>query len=734
MIEAGVSLSNALKEYFGFNTFKGNQEAIINSVLAGNDTFVIMPTGGGKSLCYQLPGIISEGTAIIISPLIALMKNQVDQVRSYSSIDNIAHFLNSSLNKTQVRKVKEDIVNGHTKLLFVAPETLVKEENIDFFRGIKVSLIAVDEAHCISEWGHDFRPEYRRIRPMIEAIDVNIPIIALTATATPKVRSDIIKNLQLRSPEIFISSFLRDNLYYEIKPKGKKANVIKDIIRFIHKHPGKSGIIYCLNRKTTEEIAQVLNVNGIKSAPYHAGLDAGTRTATQDHFLMEDIEVIVATIAFGMGIDKPDVRFVIHYNIPKSLENYYQETGRAGRDGLEGNCIAYYCYDDIHKLEKFLRDKPVAEREIGAQHLMEVTAYSESSACRRKFLLHYFGEEYDDSQCGNGECDNCLHPKERIECKDEMILALRTVLAVEESFSLQHIVRVIIGKESQTIKSYKHDQLDVYGRGADKEDVFWNSIIRHALLESLVRKDIENYGLIKMTDLGREFLKNPKSITVAMNADFESVEDDDESTGVGQAGSLDPNLFALLKTLQKKIAKEKNLPPFVIFQDPSLEDMATQYPVTMEELNNITGVSMGKALRYGKQFIELIANYVEENDIDRPSDFTVKSVINKSGIKVYIIQNIDRKIPLEDIAKAKGLSRDEFFMELETIISSGTRLNIDYYIDDMMDEEIQDIVYDYFRNAETDSVDVAYAELKDEGLSVDEIQIMRIKFMSEMAN
>lgn len=734
MIEAGISLTDALKEYFGFNTFKGNQEKIIRSVLAGKDTFVIMPTGGGKSLCYQLPGILCEGTAIIISPLIALMKNQVDQVRSYSSIDNIAHFMNSSLNKSQIRTVKEDIVNGHTKLLYVAPETLVKEENIDFFKGINVSFIAVDEAHCISEWGHDFRPEYRRIRLMIDAIDKEIPLIALTATATPKVRADIIKNLQMREPEVFISSFLRENLFYEIKPKIQKNAVIKDIIGSLKKHPGESGIIYCLNRKTTEELAKILNVNGITAAPYHAGLDAVTRSTTQDQFLMEDIEVIVATIAFGMGIDKPDVRFVIHYNIPKSLENYYQETGRAGRDGLVGRCIAYYSYDDIHKLEKFLRDKPVAEREIGAQHLMEVTAYSESSACRRKFLLHYFGEEYDTANCGNGECDNCLHPKEKIDAKDEMAIALQTVSAVEENFGLPHLVKIICGKDTREVTAYKHHNLDVFGKGSERDEIFWNSILRHALLENFVRKDIENYGLIKLTDLGRKFMQSPYSLKVAMNTNFESATDDDDSMGVGQSLSLDPDLFALLKDLRKKIAKEKNLPPFVIFQDPSLEDMATQYPVSTEELNNVTGVSMGKAQRYGRQFVELIAAYVEENDIDRPSDFTVKSVVNKSGLKVYIIQNIDRKIPLEDIAKAKGLNRDDFFDELESIIASGTRLNIDYYVDDIIDEESQDIVYDYFRNAETDSLDVAFEELKEDGLSMDEIQVMRIKFMSEMAN
>lgn len=734
MKTAEHNLKAALKQYFGFNTFKGQQEAIMASILAGKDTFVIMPTGGGKSLCYQLPGMLSAGTAIVISPLIALMKNQVDQVRAYSSLDNVAHFMNSSLSKAQIKQVKQDIVSGDTKLLYVAPETLVKEENIAFFKGINISFIAVDEAHCISEWGHDFRPEYRRIRQMIDGIGQQIPLIALTATATPKVQSDITKNLRMTNPEIFISSFLRENLYYEIKPKGKKAQVTKDIIKFIKHHSGKSGIIYCLNRKTTEELAELLNVNGISAAPYHAGLEAQVRSKTQDQFLMEDIEVIVATIAFGMGIDKPDVRFVIHFNIPKSLENYYQETGRAGRDGLEGKCIAYYSYRDINKLEKFLRDKPVAEREIGHQHLMEVSAYAASTACRRKFLLHYFGESYDTKQCGNGECDNCRYPKEKVEVKQDMQLALQLVDAIAENHTIPYVVDLLLGKASDAVKSYGHETLPQFGQGKASDDVFWHSILRHALLEQYLTKDIENYGLLKLTDKGRAFMQAPTSIEVPINANFEALADaaDDEDNVKG--GALDDKLLQLLKDKRRKVAKMKNLPPFVIFQDPSLEDMATQYPIDLEELTNITGVSKGKAMKYGAPFVRLISEYVEENQIDRPNDFTMKSVAKKSGNKIYIIQHIDRKMPLEDIAKTKDLSRDAFFVELESIVASGTKLDIDYYVNDMIDEETQDIIYDYFRTAETDSLETAFAALEDEGITMEEIQVMRIKFMSEMAN
>lgn len=728
------NLTSALKEYFGFNAFKDEQEAIINSILLGNDTFVIMPTGGGKSLCYQLPAMISEGTAIIISPLIALMKNQVDQMRGYSSSDQVAHFMNSSLSKVQIRSVKEDITSGITKMLYVAPETLVKDENIDFFKGIPISFVAVDEAHCISEWGHDFRPEYRRIRHMIDSIGQSSPIIALTATATPKVRADITKTLRMKDPEVFISSFLRDNLYYEVKPKAKKNVVLKDIIRFVKQHQGKSGIIYCLNRKTTEELAEFLNVNGVPAAPYHAGLDANTRARTQDHFLMEEIDVIVATIAFGMGIDKPDVRFVIHFNIPKSLENYYQETGRAGRDGLEGNCIAYYSYKDISKLEKFLRDKPVNEREIGHQHLLEVTAYSESAACRRKFLLHYFGEDYDTKRCGNGECDNCKYPRERIEVKDELIMAMNTVMAVEESHNIEHIVNVLTGQKSQEVLTYSHDKLPMFGKGKDRDDVFWNSLLRYAMLEEYLYKDIENYGIIKVGAEGIYYMKKPTSVTVPININYEALGAEADEEADVKGGALDTALLNMLKDLRKKIAREQNIPPFVIFQDPSLEDMATQYPITNDELANITGVSKGKAERYGAPFLKIIEKYVEENDIDRPSDFTMKSVASKSGNKISFIQNIDKKIPLEDIARSKSLTMDELLKELETIVASGTRLDIDYYVTDVLDEEITDIIYDYYRTAETDDLEVAFNELKDEGITLEEIQLIRIKFMSEMAN
>lgn len=734
MIAADYDLTGSLKEYFGFSSFKGNQKQIIESVVNKNDTFVIMPTGGGKSLCYQLPGIIMDGTAIIISPLIALMKNQVDQVRGYSSNENIAHFLNSSLNKSQKNKVKQDTISGETKLLYVAPETLAKEDTMEFFKDVNISFIAVDEAHCISEWGHDFRPEYRRIKDMINSVKQEIPMIALTATATPKVRADIIKNLKMTSPNVYVSSFLRDNLYYEIRPKGKKANTMKDLVKFVRKHHGKSGIIYCLNRKTTEELAEVLNVNGISAAPYHAGLEAQLRSKTQDQFLMEDLKVIVATIAFGMGIDKPDVRFVIHYNIPKSLENYYQETGRAGRDGLEGLCVAYYSFHDIAKLEKFLRDKPVAEREIGHQHLMEMSAYAESAACRRKFLLHYFGEEYDTSNCGNGECDNCKYPKEKFDATDDMLKVLKIVSKLNGNHPLPYLVDVITGKATQDIKGYNHHTLKGFGAGKDKSERYWFSVMRRAMLEQLVEKDIESYGLIKVTDNGKKFLKGPWKVEVSINTNFDQLEVDAEEEAADRAGALDNRLLGYLKDLRKKVAKGKSLPPFVIFQDPSLEDMATQYPVSTEELANITGVSKGKAMKYGRRFVELISNYVEENDIDRPVDLTVKSVVRKSGLKVYIIQNIDKKIPLEDIAKNKGLSRDEFFKELESIVASGTKVDINYYVNDLLDEDSQEIIYDYFRHAETDSLDVAFEELQEEGVIYEEIQVMRIKFMSEMAN
>lgn len=731
MVGVADNLKSALQENFGFDSFKGNQEAIIQSLLSGKDTFVIKPTGGGKSLCYQLPAILSDGTAIIISPLIALMKNQVDQVRSYSQKDNIAHFLNSSLNRSQIKKVRTDILEERTKMLYVAPETLTKPENIDFFRGINVSFLAVDEAHCISEWGHDFRPEYRRIREMINAIGGKIPIIALTATATPKVKSDIVKNLQMNHPEIFISSFNRANLYYEVRPKGNKDEVVKNIIKFIKSNPNKSGIIYCLSRKSAEELAKVLLVNDIKAAAYHAGLDSVTRSERQDQFLMEEIDVIVATIAFGMGIDKPDVRFVIHYNFPKSLENYYQETGRAGRDGLEGKCIAFYNYKDILKLEKFMRDKPVAEREMAAQLLTETIAYAETAVCRRKFILHYFGESLSEENCTN--CDNCLNPKEKIDGKEYIQLAIQTISDLNETFGIQHVIHVLTGTKNQQINSYDHDKKDFFGKGSHQNAHFWNTILRQALLNNLLRKDIENYGLLKITKKGQQFLKAPFSIMLSMNHNYDVMKDIEENDN-GRTSVVDPRLFDLLKDLRKKVAKEKDLPPYVIFQDPSLEDMASQYPITMEELSNITGVSKGKAVRYGQKFIDLISEYVDENDIERPNDFVVKSIINKSGLKVKIIQNIDRKMPIEDIAEAQNLTYDEIIEEIETIVSSGTKVNLDYYINDLLEYNQQLDVFDYFKTAESDQLDLAVAELEDEGFSREEIQLMRIKFLSEVAN
>jgi len=710
--------------------FKGDQEKIINNLLVGNDTFVIMPTGGGKSLCYQLPAILSEGTAIVVSPLIALMKNQVDQVRSYSNNDSIAHFLNSSLNRAQAKIVKEDIISLKTKLLYVAPETLTKQENIDFFKDIKVSFIAVDEAHCISEWGHDFRPEYRRIRDMITSIDGDIPIITLTATATPKVQSDIIKNLQLQKPDIFVSSFNRPNLHYEVRPKGNDNIVQKDIIKFIKSMQGKSGIIYCLSRKSSEKLAKKLVVNDIKAVAYHAGLDSATRTKRQDQFLMEEVDVIVATIAFGMGIDKPDVRFVIHYNIPKSIENYYQETGRSGRDGLEGICIAYYSYKDILRLEKFMRDKPVAEREMHTQLLSEVIAYSEVSACRRKFLLHYFGETYPEKNCNN--CDNCNNPKEQIEGKKFIVMGLKTIDAVYESHGITHIVDILLGKNTQQVRTYKHDKLKFFGKGEEKDIGFWNSVLRQSLLQEFLRKDIENYGLLKITEKGREFIEKPFSVKISLNHNYEV--SDDEVAYENTSGAVDPTLLTLLKDLRKNIAAKKNLPPFVIFQDPSLEDMATQYPINIEDLTHITGVSNGKAQRYGKEFAVLIAKYVEENEVERPSDFIVKSAPNTSALKYYIIQNVDRKIFLSDIAKSKDIAIEEVYDNVERIVASGIKLNIDYYIDDVIDTELQDCIYDYFSTASTDSLDEAFHNLKDDGADMKDLILMRIKFMSDLAN
>ncbi|MGA1977392.1 MAG: DNA helicase RecQ [Bacteroidales bacterium] len=721
------TIHDYLKKYFGFDIFKGNQELIIKNVMAGHDTFVLMPTGGGKSLCYQLPAVMEEGTAIVISPLIALMKNQVDAMRNFSTNDDVAHFLNSSLTKTEIARVKKDVLDQQTKLLYVAPESLTKEENIEFLRNVKISFYAVDEAHCISEWGHDFRPEYRRIRPIIDTIGRS-PIIALTATATPKVQHDIQKNLGILDAEVFKSSFNRPNLYYEVR---SKQDVTKEIIKYIKNNPGKSGIIYCLSRKKVEEMAEVLKVNGIKALPYHAGMDSQTRTQNQDKFLMEEADVIVATIAFGMGIDKPDIRFVIHYDIPKSLEGYYQETGRAGRDGGEGNCIAYYSYSDIMKLEKFMQGKPIAEQEIGKQLLLETVSYCESSVCRRKLLLHYFGEEYPDENCE--ACDNCLHPKEQFEGSESVVNVLETILAVKEKFKADHIAHILSGKVTSAIKSYKHNKLEYFGIGEDKDEKYWNMVIRQALIAQMLTKDIENYGLLKITPKGMDFINNPTSFMLAEDHDYAETTEEENAFGAKTA-AVDEELFSILKDLRKKISKQKDVPPFVIFQDPSLEDMAIQYPVTIDELQNISGVGAGKAQRYGKEFVDIIKKYVEEKEIIRPLDMVVKSVVNKSGLKVYIIQSIDMQRPLEDIADAKGLEMNELLSEIEAIVNSGTRLNLDYYINMMIDEERQHDIYSYFREeAETDSLDEAIKELGND-FEEEEIRLMRIKFLSEMGN
>ncbi len=726
------SLNEALQTYFGFDNFKGNQEAIIRSVLEGHDTFVIMPTGGGKSLCYQLPALMMEGTALVVSPLIALMKNQVDSVRGYSQNNEVAHFLNSSLTKAQMKQVREDITNRKTKLLFIAPETLTKEENILFFKQVDISFVAVDEAHCISEWGHDFRPEYRRIRSMLREIDRNAPIIALTATATPKVQTDIVKNLNMEAPNTFVSSFNRENLYYEVRPKGKPDQTIKSIIQGIKNMAGKSGIIYVQSRKSAEEIAKALVVNDIKAAPYHAGLDAKTRSKTQDNFLMEEVDVIVATIAFGMGIDKPDVRFVIHYDIPKSIENYYQETGRAGRDGLEGKCIAFYSYRDILKLEKFLRDKPVAEREMGAQLMQEVMAYAETSACRRKFLLHYFGEQFDDSNCSN-MCDNCKYPKEKLVATEEMKTALEAILILDENYGLKLLINFLRGSNNQEMQDFRFHERRLFGAGKDKDTTFWSSVYRHALLNNLIYKDVETYGLIKMTEKGRAFIENPFEVHIPINHDFER-EVVEEYSSNGHTAVLDDTLMKLLKDLRRQEAKRKGVPPFVIFQDPSLEDMATHYPVNMEDMATISGVSAGKAARYGKPFLQLIKEYVEANEIERPTDFVIKQVANKSKIKVSIIQGIDRKIPLEDIADSAGLSMEELMEEMYAIVNSGTKVNIDYYLEDNLDEYAREEIHDYLMEADVDALDQAYQELKEEDITMEEIQLYRIKFISELAN
>ncbi|MBX2958988.1 MAG: DNA helicase RecQ [Flavobacteriales bacterium] len=725
-------LTDYLKKYFGFDQFKGEQEAVINHLLEGKDTFVIMPTGGGKSLCYQLPALMSEGTAIIVSPLIALMKNQVDAIRGFSNKDGVAHFYNSSLTKTEARQVKQDVTNGDTKLLFVAPESLTKDENVEFLKSIKISFFAIDEAHCISEWGHDFRPEYRRLRTIIESID-RVPIIALTATATPKVQEDIQKNLGMSDAKVFKASFNRHNLRYEVRPK---KDVKKEIIRFVKQNEGKSGIVYCLSRKKVEEIAEFLQVNGIKALPYHAGLDSTSRAKHQDMFLMEDVDVIVATIAFGMGIDKPDVRYVIHHDIPKSLESYYQETGRAGRDGGEGVCVAFYSYKDIEKLEKFLHGKPVAELEVGLQLIFEMVSYAETAVCRRKQLLHYFGEKYVDDDCNEkGMCDNCANPKERFEGKEDVEILLNAILALNEVFKAKYIANFIAGFVSSEIKSFGHDKHKLFGKGKaeTKDNKYWEAVIRQSVVGGFILKEIENYGVLKVTPQGKEFLKVPYSFQLVKPHDYSDVDDGDVMLPQRSSGATDETLFAILKDLRKSIAKQKGFPPFVLFQDPSLEDMATRYPITIEELTAISGVGQGKAEKFGHEFIEVIAKYVEENEIDRPMDMVVKSVANKSALKVYIVQSIDRKIDLEDIADAKGISMEELLNELEIIVQSGTKLNLDYYINEQIDEADQEEVFDYFMEASSDSLDDAMAEF-DDAFSEEEMRLLRIKFFSNVAN
>ena len=722
-----LTLAEHLQKYFGFDRFKGQQEEVIKSLLNGNDTFVLMPTGGGKSLCYQLPALIMEGTAIIISPLIALMKNQVDSIRSFGTEDGIAHFLNSSLNKQAVQQVKDDVLSGKTKLLYVAPESLTKQENIDFLKNVRISFYAIDEAHCISEWGHDFRPEYRRIRSIVQEIGP-AAIIALTATATAKVQHDIQKNLGMLDAKVFRASFNRPNLFYAVRAKVKPEN---QIIRFIKENEGKSGIIYCLSRKKVEEIAEMLKVNGIKALPYHAGMDSATRSGNQDKFLMEEVNVIVATIAFGMGIDKPDVRFVIHYDIPKSLEGYYQETGRAGRDGGEGQCIAFYSYKDIQKLEKFMQGKPVAEQEIGRQLLLDTASYAETAICRRIMLLNYFGEKLDEP-CGN--CDNCVSPKEQVEASDEVVRALLAIQEVREKYKAEHISDILTGKLSAAVKSFKHDELESFGSGDDHSDRFWNAVFRQSMIAGLINKDIENYGLLKINKKGHDFLANPTSFLLVRNHNYDELEEEAATAGSAGSSGGDPELFAMLKDLRKDIAHKRKLPPFVIFQDPSLVDMSIQYPCSIEELKFIQGVGEGKARRYGSEFVELIKSYVEDNEIERPQDMVVKTVANKSKFKVFIIQNIDRKLSLDDIADSKGIEMKELITELEAIVNSGTKINIDYYIDDVIDEERQEEVYDYFSQAEDDSIETAMKELGEDEYSEDDVRLMRIKFISEMGN
>ena len=723
-------LHDKLKEYFGFTSFKGNQEAVIQNLLDGRDTFVLMPTGGGKSLCYQLPALLMDGVAIIISPLIALMKNQVDAMRTFSTESGIAHFLNSSLNKTAINQVRQDVLDGKTKLLYFAPESLTKEDNVAFLRKIKISFYAIDEAHCISEWGHDFRPEYRRIRPIINDIG-QAPLIALTATATPKVQMDIQKNLGMTNAAVFKSSFNRPNLFYEIRPKH---NADHEIIRFIKQKAGKSGIIYCLSRKKVEELAELLMAHGIKALAYHAGMDAQTRANNQDDFLMERVDVIVATIAFGMGIDKPDVRYVIHYDIPKSLEGYYQETGRAGRDGGEGHCLTFYSYKDIQKLEKFMQGKPVAEQEIGKLLLLETVSYAESSMCRRKTLLHYFGEEYTENDCGC--CDNCVNPRPKIDAKKDMCLVLETLAAIGDKFKSDHLEAVLTGRVTAQIKSYGHNKLEFFGEGNEHDAKYWGAVIRQGLIMGLIDKNIENYGLLSVNEKGLQFIDHPKPVTVTLDHDYDADEKDDDvmAAQAGKGGAADEELFAMLKDLRKKVAKKHDLPPFVIFQDPSLEDMSVQYPITIEEMQNISGVGAGKAAKFGAEFIKLIKAYVEEKDIVRPQDMVVKSVANKSGNKIFIIQSIDRKMDFEDIARAKNLDFDELLSDVEAIVNSGTKLDISYYIDQFMDEDKAEDIYLYFKeDAESDSLDAAIEELGSD-YSEEEIRLVRIKFLCEVGN
>lgn len=731
-----MNLNESLEKYFGFKHFKGQQKEIIETILDGDDTLVIMPTGGGKSLCYQLPAILSEGIAIVVSPLIALMKNQVDLIRGYSSDDSIAHFMNSSLKAAQLKEVKKDLMSGNTKLLYVAPETLSKESTIDFLKELKVSFVAIDEAHCISEWGHDFRPKYREIKDSLHEIREKIPIIALTATATPKVRHDIMKTLKMKKDaRIFLSSFNRENLFYEIRAKKDRENTIKNIVQFVRQNEGKSGIVYCLNRKTTEDLAETLQVNGLKAAAYHAGLDAGTRSNVQDMFLMEDVDVICATIAFGMGIDKPDVRFVVHFDMPKSLENYYQETGRAGRDGVGGQCVAYFSHDDINKMDKLLSNdqKSVKEREIGGQHLSEIVAYAESAACRRKFLLHYFGEVFDDEKCEKG-CDNCANPLPLIDATEHIKITIEAVKSLGDAYNIKYVVNFISGIRSKEINANKHDNHELFGTGKEKDKSYWNSVVRRTLLDGYLDKDIENYGIIKMADKGLAFLEKPVKVEIALNRDFKNTGND-ITVNAAATVALDDRLFKLLKDLRKKEAKRKKLPPFVIFQDASLSDMATSYPITKDEMANIVGVSKGKAMKFGRPFLELIADYVEEYEIDRPADFVTKQKANKSKKKIQIIQNIDKKIPLSNLAQSLSLTLEELFLEIETIIASGTKLNIDYFINEYLDEDQQEEIHEYFLECESEELDLELAlkELDDDDYTLDDMRMMKVKFLCEVS-